>query len=53
MVVFNEDLLKMLKIFDYYTTKGLLDVTHVTLPGDGYINNPDVQYDYLLNAKLK
>jgi len=38
----------ILKIFDHYTSIGSLDVTHVTLPGDEHINDPDVQFNYLV-----
>ena len=38
----------MLKVFNYYTSKGLLDVTHVTIPGNEELNEPEVQYQYLM-----
>ena len=38
----------MLKVLDYYTSKGLLDVSHVTIPGNEKFNEPEVQYQYLM-----
>ena len=38
----------MIKVLNYYTSKGSLDVTHVTIPGMEDVNKPDVQYQYLM-----
>ena len=41
----------MLQVFDYYTSRGLLSVTHVTIPGKEELNDPEVQYNYLINIQ--
>ena len=41
----------IIQVFDYYTSGGLLDVTHVTIPGKEELNDPDVQYNYLINIQ--
>ena len=41
----------MIKVYDYYSSRGLLDVTHVTIPGNEELNDPDEQYNYLINIQ--